>query len=230
MGKKVAIELPKRYGSPGQAALIQVRGTSGSGKSTAVKHLLENLHCLHEEEVVQTTRGKRVRAYSGLLWENAGRVIVLGDYSEGRSAGGCDTIPSIQATADLIDRYARQACTLVVFEGLLLSHSWGALGEYIHPIWGERYINAFLDTPVDLCLERVLYRRASRGDETSGEREAKIEKNVREDYYRVELCWDRVAARGGVRMMLPYRTSREALRTVAANVYKKYCSEPVRFR
>lgn len=230
MGKKVDISIPESHGNPGCAAIIQVRGTSGSGKSTAVKNLLANLHHLREDRVITTSRGgKKVRAYSGTLWENGGGVVVLGDYGEGRTAGGCDTIPSIQETAELVDQYGRQAGTLVVLEGLLLSHSWGALGEYIHPIWGERYINAFLDTPVDTCLERVLYRRAGRGDETTADREAKIEKNVREDYHRVDLCWERVSARGGVRLRLPHQTSKEALRLLASNVWKKYCGKRMSF-
>ncbi len=230
MGKKVSLEGSIRLGPvPDTSAIVQVRGTSGSSKSTSMKHLISTLHHFEPVATVEVRGGReKVRAYSGYLWPaKRGRIVVLGDYSEGRTAGGCDTIPSIAEVAQLIEDYGTRPRTLLVLEGLLLAHSWGALGEHIHPRWGERYINLFLDTPVETCLSRVMSRREGRGDETSPERAAKVEKNVREDYYRVELCWSRVEARGGVRLKLPHERAPELLVNVARNTWSKYCDHCV---
>jgi hypothetical protein len=182
--------------------ILQIRGTSGSGKTTMVKHLLKQI----VPTVVEWSENKkRARVYAGKYLGH--KIFILGDYTIG--AGGCDTIPKIEQVIDLVDRYAtKYPEAIVVFEGLLLAHSWGAMGEYAHAKFGERYINAFLDTPEDTCLARVLHRRQQKsGGDTNPERHEKIEKNVRADYYRVYLCWKRVKARGGIREKVPHEDS-----------------------
>jgi hypothetical protein len=149
-----------------RSAVVQLRGTSGSGKTTAMRALFDQIGARpfrHDD------RGCKVRAYRGELniHGNPVHAYILGDYSPERSAGGCDTIPTVQETIDLIERYGSRTGSLVVFEGLLLAHSWGAVGSYVHPRWGSRYVNAFLDTPVEKCIERVTERRASKGRETT---------------------------------------------------------------
>jgi sarcosine oxidase delta subunit len=207
------------------SALVQLRGTSGSGKTTAMKHLID---CLYDfRPVRKNDTGRKVEVYAGELpiGTDTGlvRVYILGDYSEGRSAGGCDTISSVQHVIDLLEEFGSKAHSMVVFEGLLLAHSWGAVGEYCHPRWGERYVNAFLDTPVDLCLARVHLRRAGKGRDTEGDRAAKIEKNIRDDYYRVELCYDRVVNRGGVRVDIEHADACGQFYKLVRRTAKKYC-------
>jgi hypothetical protein len=129
----------------------------------------------------------------------------------------------VQQTIDLIERYGSRPNSIVVFEGLLLAHSWGALGEYVHPRWGERYVNAFLDTPVETCIERVTERRASKGRETEGDRAAKIEKNIRDDYYRVELCRRRVVDRGGVLVDIDHTKAKRKFIKLVVDTAARYC-------
>lgn len=151
------------------------------------------------------SRGKRTRVYKGKLGNLP--LYVFGDYTIG--AGGCDNIPTVQEVIDLLDEFATptnaKQNAIICLEGLLLAHSWGALGEFAHEKYGTRYMNAFLDTPADVCLKRVLQRRAERGQDTPPDRLAKIEKNVIADHYRVELCWERVKNRGGQRVRLKHK-------------------------
>lgn len=222
MGRKVeATTVP---GAPiVSSALVQLRGTSGSGKTTAMRAFIDRLEKFGPVE--RNDRDTKTVAYQGELWTPHGTVnaYVLGDYNPTRSAGGCDTIPSIQQTVDLVEKYGSRPHSIVVFEGLLLAHSWGALGEYVHPRWGERYVNVFLDTPVEKCIERVTLRRADRGQDTEGDRAAKIEKNIRDDYYRVELCYARVEARGGVRRDLDHTKSKRLFSNLVREVAEEYC-------
>jgi len=152
---------------------------------------------------------KKVLVYKGYVDDVP--FFMLGDYAPTRSAPGCDTIPKISTLTDLAIQYANKndGRSIVFLEGLLAGHSWGELGERLHPAFGHRYVNAFLDTPVERCLRRVLKRRESKGTETPPERLAKISQNVQDDYHRVELCYDRVIARGGFRIDVPWRGAPE---------------------
>lgn len=204
-------------------AVIQLRGTSGSGKTTAMKHMLELTGAtplLYAQTQSRNPNQQKVRVYKGRL--DGARVYILGDYSPHRSAGGCDTIPKIEDVIELTKAYGTRHRSVLLLEGLLLAHSWGAFGEYAHESFGERYINAFLDTPVEKCLKRVVKRRAARGQDTEGERAEKIEKNVRADYHRVELCYDRVFRRGGVRVDIAHKSAIEEFEQLVRRTIQQY--------
>jgi hypothetical protein len=206
------------------SALVHLRGTSGSGKTTAMRAFIDSLDDWTQVELNE--RGTKVTAYRGFInmaEDLRVAAYVLGDYSPERSAAGCDTIPSIQETIDLVEKYGSRKNSIVVFEGLLLAHSWGALGEYVHPRWGKRYVNAFLDTPVERCIARVTKRRAARGQDTEGDRAEKIEKNIRDDYYRVALCHMRVIVRGGVLVDIPHKTATTTFPDLVMRTAAKYC-------
>lgn len=187
--------------------ILQLRGTSGSGKTTLMKQVMADANCepFRYAPAVRSKPVKKVRVYKGTWGELP--LYVFGDYSIG--AGGCDNIPTVQEVIDLLDEFAtpthKKRDAIICFEGLLLAHSWGALGEFAHEHYGNRYFNVFLDTPKEVCLARVLQRRAEKGGDTPPDRLAKIEKNVIADHYRVELCWKRVLARGGQRLMIPHK-------------------------
>lgn len=222
MGKKV---IPTTV--PGKpirsSAIVQLRGTSGSGKTTAMRYLFDKIEAKPIEMNDRMTKNVAYKGYITLVGGDKVAVYVLGDYHPARSAGGCDTIPTVQQTIDLVEKYGSRKNSIVVLEGLLLAHSWGALGEYVHPRWGERYVNAFLDTPVETCIKRVTQRRAGKGRETEGDRAAKIEKNIRDDYYRVELCYGRVVDRGGVRVDIHHRQAKDEFFRLVRRTADKYC-------
>ena len=191
--------------------IIQIRGTSGSGKTTLMRHFLEASNAKPFLRAAPNARGvRKTRVNKG---EYLGYpLFILGDYTV--DSGGCDGIPDIASVIKLVARYGEPShaangkhTAIVMFEGLLLAHSWGAMGEYAHEKFGKRYINAFLDTPQELCLKRVLKRRANRGQETPADRLEKIAHNVEADYHRVELCHTRVTARGGYLVDIPHEAA-----------------------
>jgi hypothetical protein len=83
---------------------------------------------------------------------------VLGLYNS--QCGGCDTLTAGQQIS-LIHHYASQGH--VFYEGLLGSEYYGRLGEASEP-YGNRHVFAFLDTPIELCIERVKARRLAKGN------------------------------------------------------------------
>jgi hypothetical protein len=68
-----------------------------------------------------------------------------------------DTITDVKDALALIDKYA--AIGDVIHEGLLQSTYYGVMGEH-SKTYGDNYLYAFLDTPVELCIQRVVDRRA----------------------------------------------------------------------
>jgi hypothetical protein len=132
---------------PVSRMLINLRGTSGSGKSTAVLGLL--VQCPHKR--IYGALGRLPEAYALC----AQPVFVIGPYVS--NCGGCDRILPFALVPQLIEKYAQRGD--VVFEGLLLSTFYGEVGRMM-----ERRDAAvmFLDTPLEVCIARVKARRGGR--------------------------------------------------------------------
>jgi hypothetical protein len=197
--------------------ILQIRATSGGGKTTLMRALYEAAGCKPLKQETMKRGGAKTLLSDG-AW-NGVPFYVVGPYDV-EGTGGCDRIATIDQVIKLVDNVASKTQAadgvhhraIIAFEGLLLAHSWGALGEFIHEKYGPRYINAFIDTDVKTCYKNVLARRANgpRAGNVDPERLAKIKKNVYDDYHRVELCYARVIARGGIRVDIPYRTAYES--------------------
>lgn len=194
--------------------ILQIRATSGGGKTTLMRQLYERAKC---KPVVKekTSRGEKVLISKG-EWQGV-PVYVIGPYDK-EGTGGCDRISKIEQVVELVDSVAKKTQAkngwhtgIVLFEGLLLAHSWGQMGEFIHEKYGDRYVNAFIDTKVEQCFKNVMKRRKQNGkNKHDAERVDKIKKNVYDDFHRVELCYSRVIARGGQRVDIPYRRAFDA--------------------
>lgn len=135
----------------------QIRGTNGTGKTTIVRALLKqaNARPHHYEK-------NKVRSYRGELFGTP--IYFLGSYET--NCGGCDTIPSVAKVAELLERYMTidyERC-IVVFEGLMISHMLGTVGAMQEKLGKDRNILAYLDTPLELCIQRVVDRRVAQGD------------------------------------------------------------------
>lgn len=144
--------------------IYQVRGTSGSGKTTVVRRVME---CVGEWESVPRPSGRRPLYYRTPADSEWGRVVVLGSYEA--ACGGCDGLPSVREVYELIKEIrGGNGDVPVVCEGLLLSEDtkW-ALQSH-----GLRCY--YLTTPVDVCADRVKQRRggesidADKGPDRSG--------------------------------------------------------------
>jgi len=196
--------------------IIQIRATSGGGKTTLMRQLYKAAGCVPKTFEKMQRGGTKTLISQGRLFGVP--FYVIGPYdSEG--TGGCDRISKIEDVIKLVHAAAKKThdpagwhTGIVAFEGLLLAHSWGAMGEFLHEHYGDRYVNAFIDTSVEQCFKNVLKRRSSsgKGNANDPDRVAKIRKNVYDDYHRVELAYDRVIARGGQRIDIPYRRAFQA--------------------
>lgn len=148
--------------------IVQTRGTSGSGKSTAMRSvmgLMGDWQAVHHD-------GRKQPLYyrSCSDWP---RTFVLGHYES--ACGGCDTIGSARAVYDLIKELTGRESEgvhvtddvgaprpVVLCEGLLLSEDvkWTTkLKEEGHDV---RVI--FLTTPQEQCLDQVRSRRKEAGN------------------------------------------------------------------
>ena len=142
--------------------IINIRGTSGSGKTHLVRQFMES----RSPQPILDERGKKIEAY-----ELAGGWFVIGSYEN--VCGGCDNFSSVPPsfvgnTMDYVDflvrRYAERGN--VLFEGLIVSNVWGGIRS--RPRWEELArdyppaIFLFLDTSLELCFQRVLARSGGR--------------------------------------------------------------------
>lgn len=136
--------------------VIQIRGTSGSGKTTAMKQIMSN-YVLAEKFV----SGRKKPLY----YFNISRsLFILGHYES--ACGGCDNIGSAAKVYDLITTISKGMTAkepVVVCEGLLLSEDvkWTLKlredGFVVHPI--------FLTTSPEECVKRVIERRKQAGND-----------------------------------------------------------------
>lgn len=131
--------------------IIQIRGTSGSGKSTVMQTVMRAfpVGCTRWEP-------KMVEGRKRPLYYRRGNVIVLGHYEI--ACGGCDTIGSVpQVFAELAKLPPDKT---VLCEGLLLSEDviWSVKAN------ADNVVKClFLTTPVAECLRRVDARQKEAG-------------------------------------------------------------------
>lgn len=138
--------------------IIQLRGTSGSGKSHIVRGI--------KQELIGMARFKEAGrrqpiGYGGTL-PSGPYIAIPGHYET--PCGGCDTIPDLTKVFDTV-RTAALSAKHVLFEGLLASEDTRRtleLREWIHGDQELRII--FIDTPIEACLAGIQLRRDNRGD------------------------------------------------------------------
>lgn len=134
--------------------IIQVRGTSGSGKSTVVKQVMSLTGIDNWKPVYGVLRGvKRKKP----LYYQYGHRVILGHYES--PCGGCDTIGSAKQTYELIQDYeASFRDRTILCEGLLLSEDtkWSSQLSNLHIL--------YLVTSLEVCLDRICSRRKAAGN------------------------------------------------------------------
>lgn len=139
--------------------ILSVRGTFGSGKTTAVREFMTNYPTVELCNKAGKPMGYRVDASKARL---KSPIFVIGSYRN--TCGGTDTIATQQEIVDRI--MLAHPLGHVLFEGALVSASGvnGTVTQAIHPTMADCY--AFLDTPLETCIQRVEQRRATKGNET----------------------------------------------------------------
>lgn len=139
--------------------ITNIRGTSGSGKTTVIKRILDSSACAvttvfgPDEDTVHA----KVLGYT--VSKGDVQLRVVGRYAT--PCGGCDGIKTQQETEDRVRLWHAQGYH-VVFEGLLISTIYGRWAKLAKET-GMRTL--FLDTPEEECVQRVINRRSERGVE-----------------------------------------------------------------
>lgn len=135
--------------------IINIRGTSGSGKSYVVYRLMEHFGhhpVLGRSGKIEVHRlGTQPPTYA------------IGKYTT--ACGGCDTVRTDGNSADEIvarlHRYRTRGN--VIFEGLLVSNVIGRWVELAQAVPDFRWV--FLNTSKEECVARITARRAAVGNE-----------------------------------------------------------------
>jgi hypothetical protein len=141
--------------------IVNVRGTSGSGKTWLARRLLEHTAAV-PFAFAEGKRKPKPEVYRGgvtLGRDGPEPIFILGSYET--TCGGCDTIPTQDRICDLVRQYAPQGH--VFLEGLLMSHLESRYTSLAYELGKERFVFAFLDTPIETCLARIQQRREARG-------------------------------------------------------------------
>jgi hypothetical protein len=156
--------------------LLNVRGSNGSGKTTVSQRLREE-HRVLEEIIPPEMHGKRFKKPVVVPLE--GGVCLLG-----RAQSGLDGIFPQEIIEDLI-RECAVTYPHVVYENVLISGNigrWGRLATELEPV--NHSVWAHLDTPQQLCLDRIYQRRAVRAAEGWKHRGATIKEEVIRAHWR----------------------------------------------
>ena len=143
--------------------IINIRGTSGSGKSSLVRKLLLNPVYTGRTRCYEKDR-KQPIGYVYHRSDNRPNLAVIGHYET--DCGGCDTISKMEHIFDLVKKSASAGMD-VVFEGLLISADvkrttelWQWLQEREAPFAAKPgMLVVALDVPLEVCLASVNERR-----------------------------------------------------------------------
>lgn len=136
--------------------IINIRGTSGSGKTYTARQFME--YC-GTETLVHDGEGKVV---AHAVYFDMVPVHLIGSYAN--VCGGCDTIKTQDMVCSLVRHFSQFGH--VIFEGLLISHlyaRYAALWQELN-LLGYPFVFAFMDTPLEISIERVKQRRLEKGN------------------------------------------------------------------
>lgn len=148
----------------GAIIIIKVAGTSGSGKTTLARGFMSlwKFHPIIEDGRI--THYKAPIDVRQPLHGTFKQVVVLGRYTT--VCGGMDTVTDAATRLAMVELWCgkRAKDTLVLFEGLFTGNTYGAMGD-LSEHSAVPWVYAFMDTPFDVCVQRVLARRQARGDD-----------------------------------------------------------------
>ena len=139
--------------------IINIRGTSGSGKSTIVREIMKQYPTVCK---VKEDGRKRPLSYSCVKPMHR-PLMVLGHYET--PCGGCDTITSMDKIYALV-RHAHEEGYDVLYEGLLLSAEVNRC-QQLHED-GLPLLVIGLDVPLQECIDSVNARRWAKDPEKPG--------------------------------------------------------------
>jgi adenylate kinase family enzyme len=139
--------------------IINLRGTSGSGKSTIVRALRDKYWTA--EKQFESGRKQPICYLCHRDEQHSGRALtILGHYET--ACGGCDTINGLDKIYGMVS-WAAENNRDVIYEGLIVASDVTRAIDT-----SKKYppmIVIELSTPLDVCLEGIQARRDARGDD-----------------------------------------------------------------
>jgi ABC-type dipeptide/oligopeptide/nickel transport system ATPase component len=166
--------------------VINIRGTSGSGKSFIAYRLMN--HFKRREDIKQTFAGRE--RIVGVRLETPGRhnLVLAGRYST--TCGGCDCLSWKGAAEDIMGLVAKWSIKSdVLLEGLMVS-SWAA-SRLLTLCDNYNTTLIQLTTPLEDCLKAVQDRRNERATKVGRKAEPLNPKNT-------TIKWKQVVTQGNV--------------------------------
>lgn len=166
--------------------IVNLRGTHGSGKSTVATQIL----AMFPNDPYGS--GRKPDGYTVFLPRTRKTLAIVGSYAT--ACGGCD---GIQPYADIWPRVEAAAADHdhVLFEGALISTTYGSIGLASEPLGGD-FVFAFLDTPQEVAVARVNQRRAARGAAPLADPKNVVEKWATIDRLHYRLATGNLADKG----------------------------------
>lgn len=137
--------------------VINVRGNSGSGKTHLTRQFMKEFG-VDQPLFFDWIADKRKRPHA--MVNKKQTIAVVGSYDN--ACGGCDTIKTQHQVVERVEALWRAGYKLIWLEGLIMSTIYGSVGEYSEQL-EDRWVFAYLDTPIEECIKRVKARRVKAG-------------------------------------------------------------------
>jgi hypothetical protein len=141
--------------------ILNIRGTSGSGKSTIALSILRKFP---HKPLYGILGPRKPEAYQIAVDKVAKPLYLLGPYLT--PVGGLDCVQPFNLIPGLIEKYATKGPTKghVLCEGMLVGKTKGQVGACLEK-WGKDAVLIFLTTSLEDCIKSVQARRAAKGNE-----------------------------------------------------------------
>jgi hypothetical protein len=178
--------------------ILRISGTFGSGKTTAVRRFLD-----YGAEALMSK--DKIAGYRVGVPTLRTPVYVIGKYDN--VCGGTD---AIKTQAEIAQRVLKaHPLGHVLYEGALVSNSGlgGQVTQAVHPTGCAVY--AFMNTPLELCIERVKQRRLTAGNEKPFD-----PKNLVEKFHSVVNCYKNLRNAGYDVRLIDYADPHPQLMTI----------------
>lgn len=195
--------------------IIKLGGVNGSGKTTVARAIIKAAHALPAQWAGnKKTPNMYVGDYQGH------EVLVLGSYET--ACGGMDTISDKDERLAMVKWAAESAAKggIVFFEGLITGKTYGALGALSeeHYAKGWPWLYAFMETPFDVCVERVLARRKAAERVEDPDKPFDPERTMRPTYESCLHLWEKLSGVRTGRTPVPLYHKVQTLRHIVSPV------------
>jgi hypothetical protein len=186
--------------------ILNIRGSSCSGKSTNLYRLLQEYPSVEVWERVGWNK-KKPRQVGHLV---AGGLFVVGPYATTAKTGGMDML--MPGKTELVTLWLERNCRAyphVIFESMMASLAIGRYSDLRKRLGPPGVILfAFLNTPLEVCRERIMSRSGGKGPTGKGINEAAT---VDHQWKRIQQIRERLQERHEVCTTFDYQNSYEEM-------------------